>query len=423
MRTIARIAFAALLAATIAAPAAAAPITLVPNTLNFFRDTRGDNDVGIGGGDRFQFGADIQGGSAGSSVGATYQSGFNVGPFGCAPLAVNANFCATSTAFNANRLGQWQVNFVNGPDQLVVAAPSLAGTETAAPKPQNVTISSSGVATQPIISWTLPPGYAPDGLRVNVYDKSKILANGQADVIHVVAVAPGATSYQLPGTLSSGLSLVEGGNYTIGFQVIETRGDVSFTNNNAQILKRSSSFFAFTPLNNGAPPNVALPTVVNGVFHFDITTVGPNSVTFIDPFVAVGYAFAIGAGDPNFASVILPDIGDGLYTVEFDDGGSTVQASVLAGDQFFFGGDGVDAFKVLGIETSAGLDPNDATAFITGLTFVSEGSFTGTMTPITQFVPDVVATVPEPASLIIFGSLVASLGAVARGRRRERHEA
>ena len=35
-----------------------------------------------------------------------------------------------------------------------------------------------------------------------------------------------------------------------------------------------------------------------------------------------------------------------------------------------------------GIETSAGLNPQDATAFITGLTFVSEGSFTGTMTPI-----------------------------------------
>ena len=32
--------------------------------------------------------------------------------------------------------------------------------------------------------------------------------------------------------------------------------------------------------------------------------------------------------------------------------------------------------------SGAGLDPNNATAFVTGLTFVSAGQFTGTMTPI-----------------------------------------
>ena len=48
---------------------------------------------------------------------------------------------------------------------------------------------------------------------------------------------------------------------------------------------------------------------------------------------------------------------------------------------------GVNSFRVLGIETSAGLDPFDPTAFVTGLSFVAMGAFTGTMTPITQFVP------------------------------------
>ena len=53
----------------IAAEAAmAAPITLVPGTVNMFRDTRGLNDVGIVAGDRLQFGASIQGGSAGTSI-------------------------------------------------------------------------------------------------------------------------------------------------------------------------------------------------------------------------------------------------------------------------------------------------------------------------------------------------------------------
>ena len=40
-----------------ATPAWATPITLVANTVNMFRDTRGINDVGLGQGDRFQFGA------------------------------------------------------------------------------------------------------------------------------------------------------------------------------------------------------------------------------------------------------------------------------------------------------------------------------------------------------------------------------
>lgn len=43
---------------------------------------------------------------------------------------------------------------------------------------------------------------------------------------------------------------------------------------------------------------------------------------------------------------------------------------------------GVDRFRVLGIESSAGLDPNNVTAFVTGLAFVTDGQFTGTMTPI-----------------------------------------
>ena len=46
------------------------------------------------------------------------------------------------------------------------------------------------------------------------------------------------------------------------------------------------------------------------------------------------------------------------------------------------------------------LDPFSSTAFVTGLTFVADGSFTGTMTPITQFVP-----VLSPLSLAAAGLL------------------
>jgi len=52
------------------------------------------------------------------------------------------------------------------------------------------------------------------------------------------------------------------------------------------------------------------------------------------------------------------------------------------GTTFSFGKSGVARFRILGIEDSLNIDPANATAFITGLTFVSDGKFTGSMTPI-----------------------------------------
>ncbi len=393
------------------APVWAQPIQLVAGTLNMFRDTRGANDVGVGQGDRFQFGADIVGGSADVSLGATSSGGFNVGQFLCNPLAVNGNFCSRSTPFNANRLDPWTLRFSRGADSLLRAGPSLVGAEAAVPFPVSVTLSGSGLT--PRISWQVPGGFVPDGFRVNLYDKSLLQGNGQADVVHSVPISAASTFYDIPSTFSSGLSLREGGNYTINLQLIDTRGDVPFNGNNAQILRRSSSFFAFTPLSGDNPPDVALPTVVDGVYNFNIDQVGPG-ITFIDPFVAVGYDYATGQGNPNFASVILPNVGDGQFTLSFNDVTGAQSVSLAQGSQYFFGPGGVSAFRVSDIETSAGLDPADATAFITGLSFTANGSFTGTMTPITVFV----AEVPEPGrfALAALGLLV--IGARLRRQRR-----
>lgn len=397
--------------------ASATAIQIVGGSINMFRDIRAANDVGIAQGDRFQFGADIVGGSAGSTVGAIYgPDGFSVAQSNCGPLATDVNFCSRTVATSnvlgppTTRLQPWTLIFRNGADQLQATGPSLAGADAVVPFPVNVTISGTGVT--PTISWAVPSGFQPDGFRVQIFDRDQLIAGtAQADIIFSRNLQPTATSFTFTAGLlrPDGTPVLQlGGHYTINFQVIETRLNTStpdpndhlpFTGN-PSILVRSNSFFDFSPLASGSPPDIALPTIVNGVYNFNVSNVGPSSVTFIDPELAVGYIYAIGAGDPDFASVLLPTgIGDNLFDLLLWNGSAFTNSGVLAGGvQFFFGGSGVDRFEILGIETSAGLDPANPTAFVTGLTFVAPGTFTGTMTPVTVNVP---SPASEPSTLLL----------------------
>jgi hypothetical protein len=148
------------------------------------------------------------------------------------------------------------------------------------------------------------------------------------------------------------------------------------------------------------------------VFEFAaIAPTGPGQPIFFDPPVAVGYEYAIQTG-PSFASVLLPDIGDGKYRLELWNGSEWVDAGVevLAGETFDFLANGspigVRRFRVVSIETSAALDPNDPTAFVTGFTFTYGGEVKLTQTSLTVNVP-----IPEPATnaLLLVGVLALML--------------
>jgi hypothetical protein len=124
-----------------------------------------------------------------------------------------------------------------------------------------------------------------------------------------------------------------------------------------------------------------------GAFEYDFS-VAAGDTYFVDPRVAVGYSFSTGAGDPNFASVLLPAVQSDPFDVSFTFDGVAYTDTVAPLTVFDFPTGGVSAFKVTGVDPADGLEPSDTSAFVTGLTFESEGTFTGTQTPVIEGVPE-----------------------------------
>ena len=295
--------------------------------------------------------------------------------------------------------GDWDLTFRNGTDQTTRRV-SLSASAQQAPFVDSITL--SGTSQNPTFSWTPPPGVRVDAYRINIYDKS-LIGPGQTGQVTSRDVLPSVTSYTVNAAdfTVPGYAFTLGKPYSIEISLIQTKdGTGRSSNDNLQAIARV--YADFTATNSGGPA-VNLPVVLaNGSYQFNMT-VQPGQTYYIDPDVAIGYDYAIGAGNPKFASVALPaGIGDGLYDIYGFDAASQpvlLASDWLAGQVFDFGLDGADRFRVLGIETSAMLDPANTTAFVTALTFTGAGRFTGTQTPIT--VPVGGGSVPEPTAWMI----------------------
>ncbi len=150
--------------------------------------------------------------------------------------------------------------------------------------------------------------------------------------------------------------------------------------------------------------------------------VGPEEVIFIDPEVAIGYDYYVDNGE-NFASVILPTgFDDNLFDLWLLDanGDWILQSDLLTGGvEYFFGPDGVSAFRIMGIDITGMLDPTDPTAFVTGVSFVDNGSGQPQQQSIRQVaIAQEVNDVSEPNGLALM--LLALGGIVAMSRRKKK---
>ena len=241
------------------------------------------------------------------------------------------------------------LTFTNGPDTRQVITPSAAATPP--PFVRNVSISGSG--TTPTISWVIPNGFVSDGTSITIYDKA--LSDAARFGVGIYGQRlPATTSFTVPDGV---LALDRPDGYVIEVSMLDLR-DPNGPRSNANTEGRSRAFFGFNPLAPGAPDDVFLPLVDSqGIFHFDLDVTSDTRV-FIDPLVAVGYDYVKGANDPNFASVLLPEVGDDLFNLFLFNGTDWVFHQVLqAGTEYLFGQSGVPRFRISGIEASAGLDP------------------------------------------------------------------
>jgi hypothetical protein len=401
------------------------PINIV-NPYHYL-DNRSANSINITPGLFQTFGAtSVTPNGANGTTGTATQGTFVNLPLNFTPFDTLPNHFVRSLPANVAPNGQWILNFSNGLDTASTNTPGGIGSASLIGFATGMSISGAGNA--PTFSWTAPA--TPfDTQRVVIRDTTDLRGtggvggNGVANIIYSQDIGPSATSFAVnPLDPNFTQHLTSGHLYSFELNVRDLRNNLGGTGL-ANTLSQSRTFFDFMLLPTGSPANVYLPltdaTNPQAPFYqFQGISVKAGQQVFLDPLVAIGYDFQIGAGDPNFASVLLPTgIGDNLYQLLLWNSATStyeVTTTLTGGLSYLFGGSGVDRFRILGIETSAGLDPFNSLAFIAGLTFTDDGTFSGTMTPITEFV----AQTPLPAALPLFVTGLGMIGALGWRRRR-----
>lgn len=409
--------------------AAAAPLTVV-GTYQLL-DNVSVNSAGLGAGLRQQLGSTCvvlvgnpctpqnAANAVGTSGTATQGSQTLPLNFSAADQTSNHWFYAGSASLPD---GQWSLKLTNGQNTTTALTPSLAGAQV---------IGFAGgtalttVGATPTFSWTLPTlsgGASIESVSINVRDLTDFRGSvgvgglGVAAIIYSNRALPGSTTSLTiaPGDshFLAGNNWAVGRHYALEIQLQDTRTNLPATSF-AQVLSQSRTFLDFTLSNTGLSEPLYLPMANYAgqvpVYQFTGVPVQAGKQIFIDPVVAVGFDYQTQAGDPNFASVTLPvDVGDGQYRLWLWDDSQWVDSgqSVTGGEAFNFGALGVSRFRVTGIEPGAALNPV-ALNFITGLTFVADGQFNGSMTPL-------VVEVHEPAATFL---LIAGLSALLLWRR------
>ena len=295
------------------ASAVAAPVTINTPFMNL--EHRAVNSLGFAAGQFVRWGANsvIPNGASGTTGVATQAGTGTQRTLNFDPGPSIPNFFDRYVADNPALRGDWALRFTNGANS-ATAQVSLSATAQQAPFVNSITL--SGSSAQPAFTWTPPPGATVNGYRVNIFDKSLVSAtsNGQVSSRNLL---PTQTFYSVDGSdfTTPGYAFQQGRNYSIEISLIQTKdgSSANLANNNLQAIARV--YADFTPNSGGGPP-VNLPVVLaNGSYQYNMSIVAGQTY-YIDPEVAVGYDYATGAGDPNFASVALPDdIGDGRYEI------------------------------------------------------------------------------------------------------------
>lgn len=399
------------------------------------------------------------------------------------PDSVNPDWVQASIPYSTALTGPWTfhisstTNFANRTITSPLPISPAVGSVGVMPFVQQMTITPDSTGLNPTISWVMPTSAYPndptgntqmpsiDGVSIAVQNLTSTITRTninpfagskfgntfqQADAIYGTGqLSPTTTSFVIPSTNNNpnnadhGAPVLQyGQTYSIDIQLNHYNGGTPVTGCAlCTIASRSNSFFDYTPIDTSNTPNLPIGAIVNlptvtpipttsglvspSLYNFHVANVGPSSgVTFIDPVVATGFIYTVGASDPLFASVDpITNVGSGIYKLSVWNGVTStfdlVDGALAAGTTFDFltngYANGVSKFEITGIDPNAGLDPTDITAFITGLTFVSDGAFTGTMEAITETVPN---TTPLPAAWILMLSGIGTLGWFGSNRRK-----